>query len=151
MSQSLKQPPYLTVIRKVRFSSAHFLALPELSDEENLERFGSSSNRYAHGHNYEMDVHVGGPCDPATGMVVNLKDIKTILQEEVVARLDFKNLNHEVPFFKENLPTLENMAMLLWEPLKARIDALGLELIGIKINEADDLFVEYYGGKPVEL
>lgn len=136
----------ITVIRKARFAAAHFLRLPELSDEENFQQFGPSSNAFAHGHNYEVDVHVSGPVVPETGMVVNLKDLKVILNEEVVASLDFKNLNLQVPFFAERLTTLENLAQYLWERLKPRLDSLSLELVGLKIAESDDLYVEYYGG-----
>lgn len=142
----MKTASRVTVIRKARFSSAHFLRLPELSDEENFQRFGPSSNAFAHGHNYEVDVHVSGPVLPETGMVVNLKDLKVILNEVVVAPLDFKNLNLQVSFFENRLTTLENLALFLWERLKPRIDALSLTLVGLKIAESDDLYVEYYGG-----
>ncbi len=139
-------PARITVIRKVRFAAAHFLRLNDLSEEENLKRFGPSSNALAHGHNYELDVQVAGSCNPETGMVVNLKDLKVILQEEVVKELDFKNLNLQVDFFKERLTTLENLAVFLWQRLHPRIDALQLDLVGIKIAESDDLYVEYFGG-----
>lgn len=134
------------VTRKVRFAAAHYLSLPELSDEENFRRFGPSSNTFAHGHNYELDVQVSGPCNPETGMVVNLRDLKAILQDEVVARLDFKNLNRQVDFFADRLTTLENLARYIWDRLEPRIAALSLTLAGIKIAESEDLFVEYYGG-----
>ena len=137
----------MTVIRKARFAAAHFLRYDELSDEENFKLLGKSSNAFAHGHNYEVDVQVAGPVDPATGMVVNLKDLKVILNEEVVEPLDFKNLNLQVDFFKTRFTTLENIAALLWSKLKPRLDSMDLELIGVKIAESDDLYVEYFGGK----
>jgi 6-pyruvoyltetrahydropterin/6-carboxytetrahydropterin synthase len=138
----------VTVVRKARFAAAHFLYLPELSEAENVRRFGPSSNRLAHGHNYELDVKVAGPVDPETGMVVNLKDLKLILNETVVAPLDFKNLNLQIDFFQDRLTTLENMAQLLWSQLKPRLDSLSLDLVGLKVAESADLFVEYYGGSP---
>ncbi len=143
----MKTASRVTVIRKAKFAAAHFLRLAELSDEENFQRFGPSSNAFAHGHNYEVDVQVSGPVVPETGMVVNLKDLKVILNEEVVTPLDFKNLNLQVPFFQNRLTTLENLSLYLWERLKPRLDALALELEGIKIAESDDLYVEYYGGR----
>src|SRR6476619_3306734 len=97
------QPARITMIRKAHFAAAHFLRLPELSDEENFKRFGPSSNALAHGHNYELDVHVVGPVVPETGMVVNLKDLKQILHEDVVMPLDFKNLNLQVEYFQNRL------------------------------------------------
>lgn len=96
--------------------------------------------------NYEVDVQVAGPVLPETGMVVNLKDLKVILNEEVVAPLDFKNLNLQVPFFENRLTTLENLCQYLWNRLKPRIDSLSLELVGLKVAESDDLYVEYFGG-----
>jgi 6-pyruvoyltetrahydropterin/6-carboxytetrahydropterin synthase len=142
----IKSPSRITVIRKARFAAAHFLRLAELSEEENFQRFGPSSNAFAHGHNYEVDVHVAGPVVAETGMVVNLKDLKAILNQEVVTPLDFKNLNLQVDFFKDRLTTLENLAQYLWDRLKPRLDGLSLELIGLKIAESEDLYVEYYGG-----
>ncbi len=142
----MKTASRITVIRKARFAAAHFLRLAELSDEENFKCFGPSSNAFAHGHNYEVDVQVAGPVLPETGMVVNLKDLKVILNEEVVAPLDFKNLNLQVPFFENRLTTLENLCQYLWNRLKPRIDSLSLELVGLKVAESDDLYVEYFGG-----
>lgn len=142
----MKTASRITVIRKAKFAAAHFLRLQELSDEENFQRFGPSSNALAHGHNYEVDVQVAGPVLSETGMVVNLKDLKVILNEEVVTPLDFKNLNLQVPFFESRLTTLENLAQYLWNRLKPRIDSLSLELVGLRIAESDDLYVEYFGG-----
>ena len=138
----------LTVSRKARFAAAHFLALPEASDAENFQRFGPSSNTFAHGHNYEVEVFVSGPLDANTGMVVNLKDLKAILNDEVVTPLDFKNLNRQVPFFENRLTTLENLVQLLWTSLHPRLEALSLELAGLKALESNDLYVEYFGGTP---
>src|SRR5262245_31447836 len=111
----------LYVVKKVRFSSAHFFYLPYLSAEENFKRFGPTSNRNSHGHNYELEVTVKGPCDPATGMVINLKDLKTLLQQEVIEPLDFKSLNHDVSYFSDKLPTLENLSQFIWPNLEARL------------------------------
>lgn len=135
------------VTRKTRFSAAHFLRLSELTDAENFQRFGPSSNALAHGHNYELDVRVAGLVVPETGMVVNLKDLKILLNEVIVTPLDFKNLNLQIDFFQERLTTLENLAQYLWNQLLPPIEALSLELVGLKIAESDDLYVEYFGGK----
>lgn len=146
----MQPAPHVTVKRKVRFAAAHFLRLPELSDEENFRRFGPSSNALAHGHNYEVEVAVSGPVDPATGMVINLKDLKAILNEEVVAPLDFRNLNLQVDFFKERLTTLENLSVYLWERLQPRLASLSLKLDALKTIESDDLYVEYFGGMDIK-
>ncbi len=140
------QQGWLCVVRKTKFASAHFLYLKELSEAENVQRFGLSSNQLAHGHNYEVDVQVWGELDEMTGMVVNLKDLKVILQEEIVEPLDFKNLNHQVSFFADRLTTLENMARFLWARVDKRLSSMNLTLMSIRVNESDDLFVEYWGG-----
>lgn len=137
--------PTVSVTKKVRFSAAHFFQLPGLTPEENRARFGPNSNTNGHGHNYELLVSVVGPCDPQTGMVMNLKDLKTILEEEVITPLDFNNLNRDIDYFKDKLPTLENLSLMLWPVLSNRIRAVGLTLEKIQIHEADDMYVEYFG------
>ncbi len=135
----------ITVTKKVSFCAAHFYYLPEWSEAENLDRFKGCSNRHGHGHNYVVEVAVTGPIDPETGMVVNLKDLKVILQEEVIAPLDHKNLNLQVPFFQEHLPTLENIVLYLWRRLAPRMQPYGLTLNWLKVEENDTLYVEYFG------
>jgi 6-pyruvoyltetrahydropterin/6-carboxytetrahydropterin synthase len=79
-------------------------------------------------------------------MVINLEDLKHILDEEIVKPLDFKNLNRQIDFFKDRLTTLENLSVYIWQRLQPRLDSISLELTGLKTIENDDLFVEYYGG-----
>ncbi len=135
----------VTITRKARFSAAHFFYFEDLSPEENFRRLGPTSNRNGHGHNYELEVKVTGPVDLDTGMVMNLKDLKTILDEEVVRVLDFKNLNLEIPYFQNHFPTLENLSRFLWERLSPRLHQARFQLTGLKIHESDDLYVEYDG------
>lgn len=138
-------PKRVSIVRRTRFSAAHFLWLDHLSEEENRRRFGPTSNRHAHGHNYDLEMTVSGPLDPETGMVVNLKDLKVVLEEEVLTPLDFKNLNHEVPFFQGKIPILETLMLFLWPRLEARMNALSLKLEKLKLWELEDLYVEYDG------
>lgn len=140
----------VAVSRKARFSAAHHFYLPELSAAQNFEKFGKTSNRYGHGHNYQVEITVEGEVDAATGMVVNLTDLRRILDEDVVAHFDFKHLNVEIPFFQENLPTLENLAVYIWRRIETRLSALGLDLACVKVWEADDLYVEYFGEELLE-
>ena len=140
---------HVTVIRRAQFAAAHYLALPELSDEENLRRFGLSSNAFAHGHNYELEVSVRGPVEPDTGMVVNLNDLKKLIHDQVILPLDFKNLNQQVPFFKNRLTTLENLAQFIWAELNPALNAISLHLEALRVLESADLFVDYRGGKPL--
>ncbi|MGE0200953.1 MAG: 6-carboxytetrahydropterin synthase [Candidatus Melainabacteria bacterium] len=139
------QTPTITVIKKVAFSAAHFFWLPQLSDAENRAHFGPTSNRNGHGHNYTLSVAVSGPCNPETGMVINLKDLKTILHDTVVTPLNFNSLNHDVPFFKHHLPTLELLALWVWVRVAPPVEAAGLTLNEIHLAESDDLWVTYDG------
>jgi 6-pyruvoyltetrahydropterin/6-carboxytetrahydropterin synthase len=150
MSSSPQPIQRVTVTRKARFSSAHFYALDEWDDAKNQEVFYACSNRMGHGHNYLLEVAVNGPIDPDTGMVVNLKDLKTMIQEAVIAPLDHQNLNHQVAYFKNRVPTLENIAYYIWESLLPKVTALNLTLQWIRLDENDSLYVEYAGEKPLE-
>lgn len=141
-----KKPAVMVyVVKKVRFSSAHFFFLPYLTPAENFKRFGPTSNRNSHGHNYELEVTVKGPVDVSTGMVINLKDLKTILQEEVITPLDFKSLNHDIAYFSDKLPTLENLSQYIWPKLQVRLEPLKLTLHHLRVYEADDMFVDFSG------
>ena len=135
----------ITVTRKIQFSAAHFYYLETLSPEENQQRFYACSNRHGHGHNYTAYVSVAGPMDPETGMVVNLKDLKEVLHEEIVVPMDHKNLNHQIPFFQTHIPTLENIAHYIWSRLTPRMTPYGIQLTRLQVVENDDLYVEYEG------
>lgn len=138
----------VAVSRKARFSAAHHFYLPELTEAQNFEKFWKTSNRHGHGHNYQVEITVEGDVDPATGMVINLTDLRRILDEDVVEHFDFKHLNVEIPFFRDNLPTLENLAVYIWRRIAPRLEGLSLKLACVKVWEADDLYVEYFGEEP---
>ncbi len=133
------------VTRKVRFAAAHYFYLAEETEAENFKRFGKSSNRLAHGHNYEVEVAVNGELNPETGMVINLTTLKAILDRKVVEALDFKNLNKEIPFFKDRLPSLEALVLFIWNQLDASLNTSSLQLLWVKISEDDDLYATYHG------
>jgi len=133
------------ISRKVRFPAAHYFYLPELSPEENFARFWKTANTHAHGHNYTVEVAVSGEADAATGMVMNLTDLKQILQAVVLEPLEFQNLNQDVPFFQQNQPSLENLVIYLWHHLLRPVADAGAILSWIRISEQDDIYVEYRG------
>ena len=107
--------------RKAEFSSAHYYWNDSWSPEENLRVFGKCANRNGHGHNYTLEVTVAGSIDPISGFVVDLKELKDILEREVVSVYDHRHLNLEVPEFKAMVPTTENIAIAIWQRLDDKI------------------------------
>lgn len=135
------------ITRRETFNAAHKLWREDWSDEKNWEVFGKCSNKNWHGHNFAIYVTVKGIPNPDTGFVINLKDLSTILKQEVVEPLDHKNLNLDVPFLKGLLASTENMAIQIWDRITEPINEAGGELVKIKLVETENNFVEYYGGK----
>jgi 6-pyruvoyltetrahydropterin/6-carboxytetrahydropterin synthase len=131
------------VTRRVEFSASHYYHNPELSPEENRRIFGKCSNPHGHGHNYGLEVTVAGEVDPTTGMVMDLKDLKKLLEQEVLQLLDHRFLNQEVPAFVHTIPTTENIAVEIWKLLAPKLN-LG-KLHRIRLYETPDLYVDYYG------
>jgi 6-pyruvoyltetrahydropterin/6-carboxytetrahydropterin synthase len=134
---------YLT--RRERFSAAHRLFNPDLSDQENMERYGACSNPNWHGHNYVLWVTVKGTVDPETGYVVDLKALSKLIRERVIDRLDHKNINLEVDFMRGRYVSTENLAVAIWNQLKGPVEHLGIAMHRVKIEETENNFVEYFG------
>lgn len=133
---------YLT--RKIEFSASHYYWNPEFTPEENRRVFGKCANRQGHGHNYVLEVTVAGEPDPVTGMVLDLKELKQILEREVMEVFDHKFINQEVPQLDGQIPTSENIARIIWALLEGKVP--GGRLHHIRLYETSDLFVDYYGG-----
>ena len=110
---------YLT--RRETFAAAHRLFKPELSDKENYELFGKCSNPNWHGHNYTLEVTVVGEVDPETGFVLDIKKLKEIILENVISKVDHKNLNIDTDFMKGIIPTSENITIAIWGQLADKI------------------------------
>lgn len=132
---------YLT--RKCEFSASHYYHNPEFTLEENRRIFGKCNNPNGHGHNYTLEVTVKGTINPQSGFVVDLKDLKEILNREVLDALDHRFLNKEVPEFATQIPTTENLAISIWKRLEQRFE--GAKLHRVRVYETVDLFVDYYG------
>ncbi len=131
-----------TVIRRERFSAAHRLYRPDWDDEKNMQVFGKCSWKNYHGHNYLLEVRVTGEIDPETGFVMNLSELKEMIRS-VLQEFDHKNLNLDVPEFRELLPSTENLAVVLWNRLRNLIPAkFDLE---IYLEETDKNAVVYRG------
>ena len=112
----------MKICRRETFNAAHRLFKPEWDDAKNLEVFGKCSYPNYHGHNYALEVWVEGEIDPNTGFVVDLKTLKHIILEEIVERFDHKNLNLDCSEFENLNPTAENIAVVIWNILRERID-----------------------------
>lgn len=132
---------YLT--RRVEFSASHYYHNPELSPEENKRIFGKCNNPHGHGHNYILEVTVKGEIDSRSGFVMDLKQLKDIMNEEVVEALDHRHLNQEVPEFARQLPTSENIAIAIWNRLTPKLKLA--QLHRVRLYETQDLFVDFYG------
>jgi 6-pyruvoyltetrahydropterin/6-carboxytetrahydropterin synthase len=129
--------------RKAEFSAAHYYWNNAWSPEENVRVFGKCANRNGHGHNYTLEVTVAGEVDPVTGFVVDLKELKDILEREVVSVYDHRNLNLEVPEFAARIPTTENIAVAIWNRLNGKVP--NAQLHRVRVYELADLFADYYG------
>jgi 6-pyruvoyltetrahydropterin/6-carboxytetrahydropterin synthase len=134
---------YLT--RRERFSAAHRMYRSDWNDEENFAVFGKCSNPNWHGHNYTMWVTVKGEPDREKGFVMNLTQLKQIINEAVISKIDHKNINLEVGFMEGRIATTENLALAIWEILNPLVTEHGAELHCVKIQETENNTVEYYG------
>lgn len=133
------------ITRRERFTAAHRLFKEEYSDQENLEIFGKCSNPNWHGHNYQLFVTVKGEINPETGFLINLVDLKNIIREKIIAKVDHKNLNIEVDFLDKKFTSTEVIAVAIWGELESNIEQMGASLHCVKISETENNSVEYYG------
>ena len=134
----------ILLTRKAEFSSAHYYWIDAWSEDENVRRFGKCANRNGHGHNYTLEVTVAGEVDATSGFVVDLKELKEILEREVVSVYDHRHLNLEVSEFKTMVPTTENIAIAIWRRLEGKIP--GAKLHRVRVYEMPELFADCYGG-----
>jgi 6-pyruvoyltetrahydropterin/6-carboxytetrahydropterin synthase len=133
----------ILLTRRAEFSAAHFYWNEAWSEAENERVFGKCANRQGHGHNYTLEVTVRGEVDPVTGFVVDLKELKDIMEREVVSVYDHRHFNHEIPEFKTVVPTTENIAIAIWRRLDGKIP--GSVLHRVRVYELDDLFADFFG------
>ena len=131
------------VTRKAHFCASHRLFNPAWNDEKNARVFGKCNNPNSHGHNYDLEVTVAGVPPADTGMVIDLKELASIVEREVVDRVDHKHLNLDVDFMHGVIPTAENIAIAFWKILVPKIS--NGRLYSIKLYESVNNFVEYRG------
>ncbi|MFN7259618.1 MAG: 6-pyruvoyl trahydropterin synthase family protein [Cyclobacteriaceae bacterium] len=136
------------VSRKEHFNAAHKLYNPTWSNEKNQEIFGPCANENWHGHNYDLIVTVGGTPDPDTGFVIDLKKLSDLIRQEVIEKVDHKNLNLDVDFMSGKMASTENLAIELWNILTPKISTISKfgKLHSIRLFETPRNYVEYFGG-----
>lgn len=128
--------------RRYLLSASHRLHTEGLSAEENRAAYGKCNNPYGHGHNYTIEVLVGGPVGAETGMVVNLADLDEVVRKRVMERFDHTNLNFD-PLFANRVPTTENLCRTVFGILKDALPAGRLEYV--RVEETENNFFECYG------
>lgn len=133
------------ITRKESFCAAHKVSRNDWSIEKNYEVFGKCSNPNWHGHNYTLWVTVKGEIDPETGFVANLSHVSDLIKKNILDKVDHKNLDMDVDFMKGKLSSTETLAVEFWKQLVGPINQLGCVLHGIKIQETDKNYVEYFG------
>ena len=131
---------YLT--RKIEFSASHLYHNPAFTAEENLRIFGKCNNPHGHGHNYVVEVLVGGCVDPETGMVINMVELDNVVRSRVIERFDHANLNLD-PLFVNRVPTTENLCRAVFALLKDALPAGELERV--RVEETENNFFECEG------
>ncbi len=135
----------MLLTRKAEFSASHVCANPEWTSARNLEVYGNNANPNGHGHNYILEVTVEGETDPITGMVFDLRELKEILNREVVDPMDHRFLNREVSPFDRIVPTTENIAAEIWRRLEPQVRRPNARLFNVRLFETTDLFIDYGG------
>lgn len=131
------------VTRKMHFNAAHRLHNPEKSDEWNASTFGKCNSPHWHGHNYVLEVTVAGEPSPETGYVIDLGDLKNVVEERVVSKLDHSNLNLDVDFLEGVLPSTENLAIAIWKQIEGQLPSGVLH--SVIVRETDNNAAEYRG------
>ena len=132
------------IIRRVEFCASHRLHNPNFPDAKNDAIYGKCNNPNGHGHNYVLEVTVGGRVDPQTGMVMDLKQLKALLEEVVVEKVDHKHLNLDVDFMEGVIPTAENIVVGLWGLVQPRLPR-GCKLVEMKLWESENNIAVYHG------
>ncbi len=135
--------PRCVVTRRVHFNAAHRLYNPRFSDAENEATFGVCNNPNYHGHNYDLEVSIEGKVDAATGYVMDIQRLKEIVTDCLVRHLDHKNLNLDVPWFRDLIPTAENIVVVCWRVLEPAVRPATLKRI--RLWETDRNYVDYHG------
>jgi len=135
----------MLLTRRIEFSASHACRRPDWPEAANQAVYGDESHPRGHGHNFVLEVTLEGEPDPVTGMVVDLKEVKAILEQEVIEPMDHRHLNEEVPPFDRIVPTTENLAVEIWRRLEPHFRGGPAKMRAVRLYETEDLYVEYAG------
>jgi 6-pyruvoyltetrahydropterin/6-carboxytetrahydropterin synthase len=135
--------PAARLSHRFEFSASHRLHNPDFTDEQNRQTFGKCSNPHGHGHNYELQVTLAGPPDAVTGLLIDLPAFERIVAATVIDRFDHRNLNVEVPEFKDLIPSVENIAWVIYRLLKPKFADAGAKLASVTVWETPKTWCEY--------
>ena len=133
----------LYITRKEHFNAAHKLYNPNWTVEKNEAVFGKCANKNWHGHNFDLYVTVKGYPNEETGFIMDLKDLKKIIQKHVIDKLDHSNINMDVDFMAGKMASIENLAVGIWDQISPHLE--GCELHSIRLWETNNNYVEYFG------
>jgi 6-pyruvoyltetrahydropterin/6-carboxytetrahydropterin synthase len=133
--------------QKFEFSASHRLHNPALSDDVNRRTYGKCNNPHGHGHNYEVQVTLAGTPADETGLLVDVPAFERTVAETVIERMDHKNLNVEVPEFRDLIPSVENIARVIYRMLKPKLENSATRLAGVTVWETPKTWCEYSEGK----
>jgi 6-pyruvoyltetrahydropterin/6-carboxytetrahydropterin synthase len=134
----------MVISKRVEFSASHICRSSQLTDAENERVYGAAANPLGHGHNYVVEVAIEGDPDPVTGMILDLKRLREILEDKVLNVYDHRLLNREVEPFDSVVPTLENIAIDIWNRVAPSIGERA-RLHSVRVHETSELSVEYRG------
>ncbi len=137
-----KESLHVELGRRYHFSASHRLHTPKLSAAENFHIYGKCNNPFGHGHNYTVEVRLSGQIDPATGMISNLADLDSFVNEHVIEPFDHRSLNEEVPAFQNAVPTTEILCIEIFRRLKSFPRA---KLEAVRVQETTNNSFEYAG------
>lgn len=135
----------MLLTRRAEFSASHSCYNPAFTESQNRDLYGEFSGSHGHGHNYTVEVTLEGEPDSVTGMVVDLKLLKDVIQREVIEPMDHRHLNHEVPPFSTVVPTAENLAKEIWQRLHPHLRFENARLHSVRLYETEDQYVDYGG------
>lgn len=134
---------HVTVTRVLRFNAAHRVHNPALSDEENTRLFGKCNNPNWHGHNYRLEVSIKGTVDERTGYVIDLGQLRDIVERDVIDRTDHRNFNIDVDYMHGIIPTTENIVVAMWQVIAPAVAPA--KLVRLRLWETDHNYAEYEG------